>query len=274
MKFAYSPCPNDTFAFDAWVHGKIASTIKPEPILAHIQQLNTWAYQAAYPLIKVSTFTLGKITQNYCMLPSGAAIGNAGPLIIAKEPFETKDLIHKRILVPGLDTTAYLLLRTLCPEPLEIGVCRYDEMLEKLALDEADCALIIHETRFCFEKAGFVAICDLGKLFSSNFNCPVPLGVVVAKKEIYKESARALKESIQYALDHPESSQRYVERMSQEKDAKIIQQHIQSYVTQDTLQITESGMRAIHTLFQLAIDQKLLPRESLRFYEVDYFCHL
>lgn len=273
MKIAFSPCPNDTFAFDAWIHGKITSTIKPEPIVADIQQLNAWAYQALYPVTKVSCFTLGKITQKYALLPSGAAICNAGPKIIAKEPFPISELSKKRILVPGLDTTAYLLLRTLCPEPKEIGICRYDEITAKLEANEADCGLIIHETRFCFEQAGFVELCDLGQLFKKNFDCAVPLGVVVAKKEAYKEAARALKESIAYAFNNPQSSLDYVRRLSQEKDNTIIQQHIQTYVNNDTLQISEEGLRAIHTLFQLAVDQKLLPREALKFYETDHFCY-
>lgn len=274
MKIAYSPCPNDTFAFDAWVHQKIDSTIKPEPVLADIQQLNAWAYNALYPVTKVSCFTLGKITNTYAMLASGAAICNTGPKIVAKEPFLPSELAGKRILVPGLDTTAYLLLRTLCPEPREIGICRYDEIPAKILAGEADCGLIIHETRFCLEQLGFVEVCDLGELFKRHFDCLVPLGVVVAKKEAYKEAARALKESIKYAFDHPESSQHYVLSTSQEKNPQIIQQHIQTYVTHDTLQITEGGIRAIHTLFQLAVDQKLLPRESLKFYESDHFCYL
>lgn len=273
MKIAYSPCPNDTFAFDAWVHKKIGSTIQPEPVLADIQQLNAWAYQGLYSVTKVSCFTLGKITNTYAMLPSGAAICNTGPKIVAKEPFLPAELANKRILVPGLDTTAYLLLRTLCPKPKEIGVCRYDEIAAKIQAGQADCGLIIHETRFCLEQLGFVEICDLGEIFKRNFDCLVPLGVVVAKKEAYKEAARALKESIRYAFDYPESSQDYVRLMSQEKDPKIIEQHIQTYVTNDTLQISQEGMRAIHTLFQLAVDQKLLPRESLKFYESDHFCY-
>lgn len=273
MKIAFSPCPNDTFAFDAWVHGKIASSIKPEPILADIQQLNAWAYQGIYPVTKISCFTYGKVTHEYAMLPSGAAISHAGPKVIAKEPFSPSELSKKRVLVPGLDTTAYLLLRTLCPEPKEIGVCRYDEIMQKLSQDEADCAVIIHESRFLFQQAGFFEICDLGALFMRNFDCPIPLGVVVAKKEAYKEAARALKASIEYAFDHPDSSYDYVRSLSQEKDKAIIEQHIETYVTGDTLQVSSDGVRAIQTLFQLAVDQKLLPKESLKFYETDHFCY-
>ncbi|MBS0635256.1 MAG: hypothetical protein JSR37_07315 [Verrucomicrobia bacterium] len=272
MKIAYSPCPNDTFSLDAWIHGKIASTIKPEPILADIQQLNAWAYQAVHPVTKVSCFTFGKISQKYALLPSGAAICKSGPKIIAKERFSASELSKKRILIPGLDTTAYLLLRTLCPEPKEIGVARYDEIISKILADEADCGLIIHETRFSFEEAGFVEICDLGELFMKHFDCPVPLGVFVAKKEAYKEAAANLKASIQFALDNPESSYDYVRRLSQEKDKHIIQQHIQTYVTKDTLQITEEGMRAIQTLFQLGVEQKLLPIDAL--HATDHFCYI
>jgi 1,4-dihydroxy-6-naphthoate synthase len=273
MKLAYSPCPNDTFAFDAWVHGKIASTHKPEVTLNDIQQLNAWAHQQTYDVIKVSCFTMGKITPKYTMLPCGAAICNVGPKIIAREPFKVADLANKTILVPGLDTTAYLLLRTLCPEPLAIGVCRYNEILEKVQNGEADCGLLIHESRFTFEEKGFVEICDLGELFMRNFDCPVPLGVVVAKKEVYKEAAKMLKASIQYAFDHPDSSFEYIKRTSQEKDKKTIMQHINTYVNSETLQITETGLRSIRTLLQLAVDQKLLPKESLQFYETDYVFH-
>ncbi len=273
MELAYSPCPNDTFIFDAWVHGKIPSPIKPLAAVADVQQLNAWAYQGTYPVTKISCFTFGKVAGKYLLLPSGATLGyNNGPKIIAKEPFSTSCLSKKRILVPGLDTTAYLLLRILCPEPLEIGVCRYDEIMEKIEAGDADCGLIIHETRFTFEAAGFFEICDLGKLFSSNFNCPVPLGVCVAKKEAYKEAAKSLKASIQYAFEHPQCSRRYVERMSQIKDEKIIAQHIETYVTNETLQLTEDGMKAIQTLFQLGVEQKLLPKEAL--YETDHFCYL
>ncbi|MCE5295250.1 MAG: hypothetical protein LLF94_11660 [Chlamydiales bacterium] len=274
MKLAISPCPNDTFAFDAWIHGKIQSSVALETTFADIQNLNAMAFhENTFDVCKVSIPTLARILDKYVILPSGAAVCRTGPKVIAKEHFATGDLANKRILVPGLDTTAYLLLRTLCPEPKEIGVSRYDEILDKLKNDEADCGLIIHETRFCFEEAGFVQICDLGELFSRNFDCPVPLAVVVAKKEAYKEAARCLKASIQYAFDNPDSSYDFVRRMSQEKDKKIIEQHIETYVTNDTLQISEEAMRAIQTLFQLGVEQKLLPRESLRFNEINHFCY-
>ncbi len=274
MNIAYSPCPNDTYIFDAWINGKIPTAIKPTAILADVQQLNAWAYQGIYPVTKLSCFTFGKVTDKYHLLPSGAAISTTGPKIIAKEPFNIKDLANMRILVPGLDTTAYLLLRILCPDAKEIGVARYDEIPSKLEANEADCGLIIHETRSSVERLGFVTICDLGELFTKNFGYACPLGMVVAKKEAYREAARALRESIQYALDNPDSSFDYIRRHSQEKDKQTIQQHIETYVTPDTVQITENGMKAIQTLFQLGVELKLLPKESLKFYETDHFCYL
>lgn len=274
LQIAYSPCPNDTFAFDAWVHGKIKSKRKVEPILADIQQLNAWAYEGRYPVIKVSTFCLGKITDKYQMLPSGAAICEAGPLLIAKEPFHIDELKNKRVLVPGLDTTAYLLFSTLCPEPLEIGVVPFDSMMEQLKNDEADAALIIHETRFTFEAAGFHQILDLGKVFTQTFGTLLPLGVVVAKKEVYEEAAKNLKASIQYALENPTSSKDYVQSTSQEKDEAIIKKHIETYVTEETLQITSNGQKAIQTLFTLAIEKGLLTKKSLAFDEANLFCHI
>jgi len=274
LQIAYSSCPNDTFAFDAWVHGKIASKRRPEPIVADIQQLNAWAYEGRYPVIKVSTFCLGKITDKYQMLPSGAAIGNEGPVLISKTPFTIEELKNKRVLVPGLDTTAYLLFSCLCPEPLEIGIVPFDQMLDKLNADEADAALIIHETRFAFEKAGFHQILDLGKCFTKTFGTLLPLGVVVAKKEVYDEAAKALKASIQFAFDNPTSSKDYVLYNSQEKDPDIIAKHIEAYVTQETLQISSNGQKAIHSLFSLAIEKGLLTKKSLHFDETGLLCHI
>lgn len=277
MKIAYSPCPNDTFLFDAWVHGKIASPITPEPVLADIQQLNSWAIAAMYPVTKVSTYMLGKITSDYSMLKTGAAICHAGPKIIAKKPFDLVDLPKMRLAIPGKETTAYLLLRTLCPAPKSILECRYDEIPHLLQIDACDAGLIIHETRFTFEAMGFTEIADLGTLFHERFGCPVPLGVVVARRDlashIRKKIEEAMQESLAYARKNPLSSREYVLKMSQEKDASVVFEHIKTYVTDETYEVSKQGLESIKILFELAISQNLLEPKALNFYEADHLCY-
>jgi 1,4-dihydroxy-6-naphthoate synthase len=104
IELAYSPCPNDTFCFDAWVNKKIASKLHPQPVLADIQQLNQWAFEKRYPVTKLSTYCLGNVCNDYLMLPVGAAISHTGPKLVAKRPFELSSLTKKTIAIPGIDT--------------------------------------------------------------------------------------------------------------------------------------------------------------------------
>jgi 1,4-dihydroxy-6-naphthoate synthase len=269
IEIAYSPCPNDTFCFDAWVNKKIYSPLSPSPILADIQQLNTWAYEGRYPVTKVSSYCLGNICKEYRMLPSGAAISHTGPKLIGREPTDLDTLKNKTIAIPGLDTTAYLLFRALFGPARKVISCRYEEVPSLVINRTADIGLIIHETRFLFHKLGLVELADLGTLFYSRYNCPVPLGVIATKRtfpeSFLEQVSHSIEHSVRFALLNPKSSQSYVLAHSQEKEESIIEQHIQAYVNQETVRVSTAGLRAISTLFELAIEQKLLPREAMLF---------
>ena len=269
LSIAFSPCPNDTFAFDAWMEKKIPSKVAIHPVLADIQQLNTWAYEAKFPVTKVSTYCLGNITANYVMLPVGAAVqSGSGPKIVAKKAFSLNELKDKTVAVPGLDTTAYLLLRILLPEPKKIISARYEEIPELVKNGSIDAGVIIHETRFVLSRYDLVEIADLGKLFNNQYKSPLPLGVVVAQRSlgegIIREISHTLAQSVRYARTHKEITP-FVLNSSQEKDLDVIQKHIDMYVTQDTEQITARGIQALYVLFTHAINQKLLPKEALNF---------
>lgn len=269
LEIAYSPCPNDTFCFDALINKKIDAPFTPLPVLADIQQLNSWAYEKRYPVTKVSTYCLGKITKDYVLLPSGAAISHTGPKLIAKTAIDLATLKNKTIAIPGLDTTAYLLFRAIFGNAGKFIPCRYEQIVPLVTSGEADVGLIIHETRFLFEKFGLVELADLGSLFYECYHCPVPLGVIVARRDLspslLKEISHAINRSVSFALSQPESSQNYVLTHSQEKDPVIVKQHIETYVNQETVCISEQGMQAITTLFDLAIGQDLLPKEAKAF---------
>ncbi|MBS0654688.1 MAG: 1,4-dihydroxy-6-naphthoate synthase [Verrucomicrobia bacterium] len=266
LDIAYSPCPNDTFCFDAWVHGKIDSCVKPRPTLADIQQLNAWAYEKRYPVTKVSTYCLGNITKDYLMLPSGAAISPTGPKLIAQVPFDLSSMKGRTVAIPGLDTTAYLLFRILFGDEAQVIPCRYDEILSCICKGEADIGLIIHETRFIFQNVGLIELADLGTLYTERYHCPIPLGVIAARRDLpsslIEQISSSIEESVHFALLNPASSKPYVLSNAQETDENVIKQHIETYVNQETLHMSKEATKAINTFFELAIDHALLPKEA------------
>lgn len=267
LGIAFSPCPNDTFLFHAWVKGLVGQSVPVTPLLADIQHLNDWVMQAKHPISKVSIHCLGRILEQYVLLPSGCALGyDCGPKIISRRPLNLQELREKRVAIPGQGTTAHLLFQLLCDHPTANSFCRYDQIIPLLQKDEADAGLIIHETRFNFEKLGFVEVADLGKLWYERFGLPVPLGGVVAKRELGQERLEAITNnivrSLAYARKHPEASASYILEHSQEKDPSIIQRHIDLYVTQETVSLSELGRQAIDKLLSLARERNLLPPSS------------
>ena len=159
MKIAFSPCPNDTYLFYAWIKGLVGQELAPHPILADIQQLNAWGMKKTFPLTKLSLHCFAKVVYTYQLLPIGFALGfNCGPKIIAKIPFHLSELSNKTIAIPGKETTAHLLLSRLSVQPKKKLFCLYHEINTLIEKGEADCGVIIHESRFTFQEAGFVEI--------------------------------------------------------------------------------------------------------------------
>jgi 1,4-dihydroxy-6-naphthoate synthase len=261
---AYSPCPNDTFIFHGWASGKTSPHVPIQPILADVQELNRLALLRAHPVTKVSFFCLGQILEDYVMLPSGAALGHAcGPKIIAREKYSLRDLSNLRIAIPGQNTTAHLLLQLLCPTPKEKIFCLYNEINPLLNQNSVDCGLIIHESRFTFAQQGFHEIADLGMLWEQTYRCPIPLGCIAAKRDLGEPLLTAISKSIQqslsYAWKHPMDSREYILQHSNEKDPKVIQDHIRLYVNEETSSLSSNGIKAINTLFHEARGLKLIP---------------
>ena len=264
---AISPCPNDTFIFYAWIHSMIESGVSISPVFADVQHLNHSVLKKENPISKVSINCLGKILEDYILLPTGAALGsNNGPKIIAKESFCYEDLGNKIIAVPGKDTTAYLLLQLLMPNPKKVIFCTYEQVVPMLASGEVDAGLIIHETRFTFEKMGFKQIVDLGEFWERKYNLLLPLGGIVAKRELGEEVLEEITNAIQASLNWAWEIQGkdkafldYVLQHSQEKEPKVVQQHIDLYVNQESLALSDCGVKSIEKLLSLARGKGLLP---------------
>ncbi len=250
MKIALSPCPNDTYLFHAWITGEVGEELPIEPYYADIQQLNEWALMRRYPLIKISISLYPEIEKDYELLPVGAALGfNCGPKLIAKTPFPPEEISQCRVAIPGLHTTAHFLLNRLLPPPKEKLFCLYHEVAALINAGVVDCGLIIHESRFTFAQAGLHEIVDLGSLWHQQTELPLPLGGLALSRSHPKAPIISiLKASLAAAHRSPEKALPFILHHSQEKDPHIVLQHIATYVTDETAQLSPRGQQAIHTL--------------------------
>ncbi|MFZ0564690.1 MAG: 1,4-dihydroxy-6-naphthoate synthase [Chlamydiales bacterium] len=256
LPFAISPCPNDTFLFHAWIEKKVGQKVQPKVSYADIQQLNQWAYEGNFPLIKLSFNCFGKVVNHYQLLPIGNALGfNCGPKIISKSPFPIEEIHEKRVAIPGKDTTAHLLFERLIGQVKEKRFCLYHEIESLINNQTVDAGVIIHETRFTFKQAGFVEIADLGTLWHKQFQLPLPLGGLAIRRDLSHSLKdliiRTLQDSLRFALFHPEKSLSFILSHSQEKDPHVVSQHIQTYVNAETKALSSKGKRAIELLLNL-----------------------
>jgi 1,4-dihydroxy-6-naphthoate synthase len=257
LAFGFSPCPIDTFAFDALVHGRIPAPFAVKPALHDIEQLNALAREGRYELTKLSFGALAGLRDRYSLLRSGAALGRGcGPLVVAREPATLGQAAAGRIAIPGWDTTAYLLLRLAAPSLGEVVELRYDAILSAVAAGEVDAGLIIHESRFTYAEQGLVEVSDLGAWWESETGLPVPLGAICARADLDGElqaaAEDAIRRSVEYAFAHPLDSRDYVRAHSQELSDEICRRHIELYVNEFTRDLGDDGMAAVAALLARA----------------------
>lgn len=251
LSIGYSTCPNDTFIFDAMVHGKIDTEgLEFEPVLEDVEKLNTRAFKGELDITKISYHALIYLQNSYSLLNSGSALGsNCGPLLISKHAIDPLQLAPEKIGIPGKFTTANLLLQLYLGKRLNAKEYLFSEIESALLNDEIDADVIIHESRFTYEQKGLKKIQDLGEYWETKSGLPIPLGGIAAKKELGSELEekidRVLKRSVQYAFDFPDSSQEYVKKHAQEMSQKVMQSHISLYVNAYTLDLGETGKKAI-----------------------------
>jgi 1,4-dihydroxy-6-naphthoate synthase len=255
LTFGFSPCPNDTFAFHALVHGLVEAPFGVRPVLLDIEELNVRARSGELDLTKLSFGALGSLTETYSMLRSGAALGHGcGPLVVAREALSLADAAQGRMAIPGRDTTAFLLLRLFAPgvEHGEVAEVRYDRILAAVETGEVDAGLIIHESRFTYADHGLERVADLGELWEARTGLPVPLAAICARRDLDDETRsaaeRAIRASVEYAFAHPEASREYVQEHSQELSEDVCRQHIALYVNEFSVDLGAEGLAAIDAL--------------------------
>ncbi len=260
LKLGFSPCPNDTFIFYALVHGLVESPVGLEPVLEDVETLNRWALSGELPLTKLSYAAYARVRDRYVALRSGGALGRGvGPLLVARRPLA--GLRGVRVAIPGRHTTAFLLLSLYAEgfEPLEV---RYDRILPLVAQGEVEAGLIIHESRFTYPQYGLVQVADLGAWWEAETGLPLPLGAILARRDLGEGLIRALdravRQSLEYALAHPEATLPYLKAHAQELSEEVIWAHVRTYVNEFSLDVGEEGERAVARLLGEAEARGLL----------------
>ncbi|HEX2608584.1 MAG TPA: 1,4-dihydroxy-6-naphthoate synthase [Flavisolibacter sp.] len=257
LSLGFSPCPNDTFIFDALVNQKIDTEgLQFQPVLEDVQTLNGWAAEGRLDITKLSLPALFNSLQEYAILSSGSALGEGvGPLLIGKKMVNVPDVAKCRIAIPGENTTAHFLLRFAFPGQLNKIPMLFSE-IEQAVLDEkVDLGVIIHENRFTYQQKGLHKICDLGEVWQERVKSPIPLGCIAVKRSlpesIQKQVDRLIRKSLEYAYKtYPEIAD-YVKSHSQEMDEAVMRKHIDLYVNDYSLDLKEDGRKAIITLFDV-----------------------
>ena len=253
LTFGFSPCPNDTFAFHALVHGLIEAPFDVQPVLLDIEELNRRAHHGAFELTKLSVGAFAAVGDRYRLLRSGAALGHGvGPLVVARQPRTLAEVAPGRMAIPGRDTTAFRLLRLAAPALGEVVELRYDQILGAVERGEVDAGLIIHESRFTYADHGLVKVVDLGDWWERETSLPVPLAGICVRADIDRPTAdaaeAAIRASVAHAFAHPEASRAYVRTHAQEMSDAVCDAHIRLYVNALSLDIGDDGRRAINRL--------------------------
>lgn len=265
LTIGYSPCPNDTFIFYALVHGKVKLPgIEFRERLEDVETLNRLALDGALDITKISYHAFGRLREQYALLRSGGALGRGcGPLIVAKPGTSREDIVAGSIAVPGTLTTAYLLLRLYDPGLTNVVVMPFDRIMQAVADGEVAAGLIIHESRFTYPLYKLERLQDLGEWWEQYSGHPIPLGAILGKRALGRETLLSVEEgirqSLRYARQHADEVLDYCRRHSQEMDEKVMKSHIDLYVNDFSLDLGEEGLAAVRRLFAEAEARGLFP---------------
>lgn len=262
LTLGFSPCPNDTFIFDALVNKKIdTGDFEFDPVLADVETLNEWALEGKLDITKLSFPAFFKSLDNYTLLNAGSALGKGvGPLVISDASHEITDdeIDQASVALPGINTTANLLFSLAYPEAKDKTFLLFSAIEEALVNKEVDLGVIIHENRFTYQEKGLHKVRDLGKYWEEKMELPLPLGGIAINQSIKRSVALKVNELIRKSLDfafknYPLISD-YVKQHSQAMNEEVMRQHIDLYVNDYSLDLGEDGKLAIESLHQVYLE--------------------
>lgn len=258
LTLGFSPCPNDTFIFEAMVHGRVDTEgLEFDWFLADVEELNRRALEGTVDITKMSYHAYARAATGYLILDSGSALGRSnGPLVVSRRRILPDELDNAVIAIPGLYTTANLLFSIFWPGATRKREYLFSDIPKAVLSGEADAGLIIHETRFTYRAMGLGLVADTGTMWEEMTGLPVPLGGIVVNRSldpgVAAKVSRTIRRSIDYARTSPRESAAFIRRHARETEEEIAREHIKLFVNDFSLSLGEEGRQAIHKLFAVA----------------------
>jgi len=269
LTLGFSPCPNDTFIFDALIHHKIDTEgLEFEVFFDDVETLNQKAFKGVLDVTKLSYHAFAYVVDQYALLDSGSALGfGVGPMLISKKQISVSDLqqdpLKYKIGIPGKYTTANFLLGLAFPKSQNKQEMIFSGIEDALLNDEIDIGLIIHENRFTYQDKGLQKIIDLGDYWEKQTGCAIPLGGIVVNRklppDVQLKLNRVLRKSVEFAFANPKSGLDFIRKHSQEMSEEVMYKHIDLYVNQYSVDLGTEGRKAINLLFEKALHNQVIP---------------
>ena len=271
LTLGFSPCPNDTFIFDALIHHKIDTEgLEFEVFYDDVETLNQKAFRGELDITKLSYHAFAYVANQYVLLDSGSALGfGVGPLLICKDnPEALREQLSTqnsqlKIGIPGKYTTANFLLGLAFPNATNKVELVFNDIEDAVLEGRVDVGLIIHENRFTYQDKGLKKIIDLGDYWEKQTGCAIPLGGIVANRnlpaDVQHKINRVLCKSVEYAFANPKSGLDFIRQHAQEMSEEVMYKHIELYVNKYSVELGEEGRKAIKLLFDTALEKGIIP---------------
>lgn len=277
LTLGFSPCPNDTFIFDALIHHKIDTEgLEFEVFYDDVETLNQKAFRGELDITKLSYHAFAYVTDKYVLLDSGSALGfGVGPLLISDLEISISDLEKNQINdpksgtrkpvigIPGKYTTANFLLGLAFPEATNKQELVFSDIEDAVLDGRVDIGLIIHENRFTYQDRGLKKIIDLGDYWEKRTGCAIPLGGIVANRnlqlDVQHKVNRVLRKSVEFAFANPKSGLEFIRQHAQEMSEEVMYKHIELYVNQYSVDLGVEGRKAINLMFDTALEKGIIP---------------
>lgn len=274
LSLAYSTCPNDTFLFHALAYNLIdLNNLTYSIELDDVETLNHKASKQIFDISKLSFAAIGQYQEAYGLLRTGAALGRGcGPLLIAKPGYKIKNIDKAKIAVPGLQTTANLLLGLWLGRKADVIPMTFDKVMPAVLSGQYDFGVIIHEGRFTYQSQGLDCVVDLGKWWEDETSLPIPLGGIAIKRdlpdEIIKQVEKSIGESVVHAFNNKSDSRDYIKQHAQEMENTVVDQHIELYVNDFTKALGNEGEKAVEYLFEMARQKGVMANSNKSLFAV------
>jgi len=276
LTLAFSPCPNDTYIFDAMVHQKVDTEgLEFEYLMADVEKLNGEAFAQKPDITKLSFHAFMHLAGRYLLLDSGAALGfGAGPLVISKHLKLFNQLKGKTVAIPGVYTTANLLFSLAMKDEVNKKELLFSDIEDAILSGDVDAGVIIHESRFTYQLKGLHKLIDLGEYWEQLTGSPVPLGGIAAHKrlgpEVIAKVNRCIRRSVEYANIHKGELNEFIRCNAREMDDAVMQKHIDLYVNEFSVSLGLKGKKAINQMFEFAITAGIIPEMPDQIFASDF----